>query len=102
MNKRNIIITRGCPHGRMAEGARARFNRTVPYRRRVGIIVANYAPFDPLIQKLRGEKEVAMCPTGQLDGVRIDGLDGEDDYLLFLRAYDATSEWLKEELGGMR
>lgn len=102
MNKRTIIITRGCPYGRMAEGARARFNSRVPPRRRIGIIVANNAPFDPLIQKLRGEKEIAMCPTAMIDGMRVDGLDGEDDYLLFLRTYDATSEWLNDELGGMR
>jgi len=102
MHKRNIIITRGCPNGRLAEGARARFNNTVPSHRRIGITVAGNAPHDPLIKKLREEEEIATCPTGMLDGVRTDSIDGEDDFLLFLRAYDATLEWLDEELGGMR
>jgi len=101
MYKRNIIITRGCPHGRIAEAVRSRFNITVPPQRRIGLVVTNNNP-DLYIKKFREEEEIAVCPTLMFDGVRTEGLDGEDDYLLFLRVMDASLERLNTELGGMR
>jgi len=99
MHKRNIIITRGCPHGRIAEAVRSRFNRTVPSPRRIGLVVT-HSTQDLYIKKFREEEEIAVCPTTMFDGVRTEGIDGEDDFLIFLRAMDGTSEWLDEELGG--
>ncbi len=101
MYRRDMIITRGCPHGRIAEAVRPRFNITVPPERRIGLIIADNAPFDPYLKKFRGEKETAMCPTLMFDGIRAEGLDGREDYLLFLRVLDAELERLKEELGGI-